>query len=137
MLTSRITQTIDHPDEPGVSFTLRKLSYAQVEAAADAKRDKLLSVMRSLDGVTLPESTSEQRAEQQRQADNPELKYDRATVLRHGITAWTYDAPCTPLNIADLDESTASWLFAAIIVHSVRSAEEGEASASASPGTSA
>lgn len=137
MLTSRITQTIDHPDEPGVSFTLRRLSYAQVEEAADAKRDKLLGVLKSLDGVTLPESTPEQKAANEQQANNPEQKYDRATVLRHGITAWTYDAPCTPENIADLDESTASWLFAAIIVHSVRSADEGEASASASPAISA
>lgn len=130
MLTSRITKTIEHPDEPGVSFTLRKLSYAHIEEAEDVKREKALSVMKSLDGISLPESTAEQKAEQARLANEPDQKYDRTTVLRRGITAWTYDAELSEQNIADLDESTAAWLFATIITHSLRSVDEGEASGS-------
>ena len=133
MLTSKMTQVIQHPDEPGVSFTLRKLSYSQCEEAEEVKREKALGIMKSLQGIELPQSTPDSMAE----ARNPANKYDRATVLKYGITAWSYDAPCDEANKADLDESTASWLFSAIIVHSVRSAEEGEASASVSPLTSA
>ena len=144
MLTSRITKTIAHPDEPGVEFTLRKLSYAQIEEAADAKRDKALALMKALGGVELPdpyegmapEERERAKVDAQHDAEKALNKYDRETVLRHGITAWSYDAPLKE-NIGDLDESTAAWLFAAIIGHSLRSADEGEASGSVSTPTTA
>lgn len=137
MLTSKIIDTIEHPDEPGVTFTVRRLSYRMLEEAEDAKRDKALGMMKSLDGITLPDSTPEQQAENERKARSPENKYDRATVLRHGITAWTYGEPCDEANKADLDDKTANWLFAVIIKQSTRSADEGEGSGSYSPATTA
>jgi hypothetical protein len=132
MLTSKITKVIDHPDEPGVTFTLRKMSHHQLSMAADAKRDAALKLMKSFEGVTLPEVKDDAK----QAADNPENKYDRETVLRYGVTDWTYDAECNDDNKRDLDEGTAAWLFAAIIVHSTRSADDVKASASDSPLTS-
>lgn len=134
MLTSRETREIEHPDEPGIKFTLRKLSYGQVLEAEKIKRDDSFEMLRSLGDIKLPETDPEKVREA---ANNPDAKYDRATVLRHGITAWTYDAPCDDANKSDLDEKTASWLFAAIITHSLRSADQGEASGSNSTPISA
>lgn len=132
MFTSQITKVIDHPDEPGVSFTLRKLSWAHCEEAAQVKLDKLFAMMKSLQGIELPNDPNVEA-----QAKDPLTKYDRATVLRHGITAWSYDTPLGTDSINDLDESTAAWLFSAIVVHSLRSADEGEASGSDSTAISA
>lgn len=125
MLTSKETTTLKHPHED-TQFAIRKLSFGMLEEAADAKRDKLLAVMRSLEGITLPTSTPDAEA----QADDPAVKYDRATVIWRGLVEWTYDAPLT--DYEQLDEDSAAWLFAEIIKFSMRSAAEGEASGSGS-----
>jgi hypothetical protein len=139
MLTSQITKTIEHPDEEGVTFTLRKLSHHHLMMAVDGagKRaaDKLLSLGDS--AKFLPKPTQEDLDDDSAASENPEKKYDRETVLRYGVTAWSYEAPCDDENKRDLDEATAAWLFGAIIAHSLRSADEGEASGSDSTATTA
>lgn len=157
MLTNQITKMIDHPDEEGVRFKLRKLSFAALEEAAAAKVEALMVTMRAAEGVTFPdpyagldaETKAERVARDEKQARSPLVKYDRLTVLRRGVTQWSYtagaedaDAPCTacsgrhaagdaiPLDrahLSELDEGTAAWLFSAIIGHSIRSVDEGEA----------
>lgn len=128
MLTHKATKTIERH---GFRYVIRKLSFGMFEEAADVKRDKLLAVMRSLEGITLPTSTPDAEA----QADDPAVKYDRATVIWRGLLEWTEDGPIT--DYEQLDEDTASWLFGEIIAFSVRSNEEGEASGSVSPATTA
>lgn len=129
-LTSKLTKTLDVPHEAGTTITIRKMSHYMLMMAADAKVEDAAKKMRLFDGVTLPEPSDEQRAQQ---ADDPTARYDRLVVLQHGITAWSYDPPFTPDGATDLDEDTAEWAFKEIIAFSVRSADEGKASAGASP----
>jgi hypothetical protein len=128
VLTSKITKTLTVPDETG-SITIRKLSHHQLMQAIDAKRDAALAMMRKLEGVTLPQTDGTV------DADAPENKYDRMTVLRHGVTAWSYDIP-PEQGVEDLDEESAIWLFSEIIAFSVRSAADVKASANGSQPTS-
>lgn len=124
MLTSKVTTQLTHPSEAGVTFTIRKLSFAAAQEAEDAKRDAAIRMFTAISDIAdkLPSSDEAAAA-----ANQPENKYDRMVVLRCGLTAWSYQEELTPDNIADLDEETALWLFGEIIRHSFRSADEGEA----------
>jgi len=134
MLTSRITQKIAHPSEPDVYATIRKLSHHQLMMAADARLDALGTKAAKFAGVTFPDSTPEEKAQQKLEAEKPENKYDHLTVLRCGVTEWSYDVPVES-GIEDLDEETAEWLFAEIVAFSVRSVAEVKASANGSQPT--
>lgn len=134
MLTSRVTKQITHPSEAGVEATIRKLSHHQLMMAADARMDSLGTKAAKFAGVTFPEPSPEEKAQQKRDGEKPENKYDRLSVLRSGITSWTYDVPVEG-GVEDLDELTAEWLFGEIIAFSLRSADEVKASASDSPPT--
>ena len=136
MLTSRMTQTLDIPGEPGQTVTIRKLSFGAIDEAKDVFENRMLTKAKAVGGIEMPDLTAEQIAAA-REASTPMSNLDRATVIKHGVIGWTYDAPCIDANKADLDESTAEWLFDQIVAHSLRSADEGEASASGSTATSA
>lgn len=125
-LTSELTKTVPVPHEQGQSFTIRKLSHHHVSMARDRARDRALELMRQLGDIKLPEPKDAPPAD-------PAAEYDRGTVLTHGITGWTYSAPCDETHIADLDEETADWAFREVLAFSVRTAAEGKASASDSP----
>lgn len=132
-ITSTITKTLKHPDEADVTITIRKLSHHQLMMAADARQDAVIEKFKRMGESVkfLPD-----RDEAGVIAEQPDNKYDRLTVLRCGITAWSY-APEVAAGVEELDEETAAWLFGEIIMFSIRSAEEGKASASASPHSSA
>lgn len=134
MLTSSLTKTIEIPNEPGQTITIRKLSHYQLMMAVDAMEDRSLSRFGKIADVAqrLPQSADE-RDRARAEAEKPENKYERATVLRAGITAWTYAEPVSETTIDDLDEETAAWAFGEIMALSVRSIDEKKASASVSP----
>jgi len=131
-LTSRITQKLTVPNE-SESITIRKLSHAQLSLASDAKRDNALAMMKALDGVALPEGDAAAKSVAVAEAEKPENKYDRTSVLCSGITAWSYGVELNADNIADQDEDWAAWAFGEIIAFSVREAEEVKPSAGDSP----
>jgi hypothetical protein len=125
-LSSKLTKQLEHPDEPGATFTIRKLSHHMVMMATDAKRDAALDLMKRLDGVTLPTPALGDTVQE------PAQTYDRSVVLLHGITAWSYDEPLSATAIDDLDEETAAWLFAEIIAFSLKTPDEVKPSANGS-----
>ncbi len=136
-LTRHLIRTIEIPHEPGATITIRKLSHHQLMMAQDTMQDRALERFGRVADVAqkLPQ-TADDRDRARELAENPENKYDRRTVLRAGITAWTYAEPPDEATIDDLDEDTAEWAFQEIMAFSVRSAAEGKVSASASPPTS-
>lgn len=126
-LTSKITKTLNIPGEDGQTVTIKKLSHHEVSMAKDARIDALAAKMRAFEGVTLP--TPDAGAAK---TIDPKEELDRMTVLRYGVTAWTYDVAPSE-GVVDLDEDTAAWLFDEIAAFSLRSADEGKASANDSP----
>lgn len=130
-LTSKITTTINHPTELGVTFAIRKLSHHQLMMAEDARFEAVATKARALGDIKLPEGDAVKAAAE---AAKPENKWHRLTVLKYGVTAWSYTTePPSEELLADLDEETAAFLFGEIIAFSLRSADEGKASAGASP----
>lgn len=145
MITSRITQTLDIPNEPGQTATVRKLSHHQLMIAEDTRTGAVIEKASKLSGVEFadpnkdaPNDTAEERErkrlareEAKREAEAPSNKYDRMTVLRYGVTAWTYPDGL-PDGVEELDKPVAEWLFDEILAFSLRSAAEGKAFASGS-----
>jgi len=136
MLTRDLTRTLDIPDEPGQQITVRKLSHYQLAMAEDARLDRVLAKAARIGSVAMPQQSAEEREQARLDAEKPENRYDRATVLRYGITAWTYAEPLTPEATEELDEASAAWAFAEIMAFSLRSDAERKASAGGSPPTS-
>jgi hypothetical protein len=139
-LTSKITNTLAIPNEPGQTVTIRKLSHHQLMMALDSHEDVRIAKMTKFGESVkyLPDiSNPDDKAKAEQEAAKPENRYDRLTVLRYGVVQWTYELPPEqngePLGVAELDEETATWLFDEIIAFSVRSKDEGKASASGSP----
>lgn len=129
-LSSKFTKTLDLPHEPGTTITIRKLSHHHLMMAIDGRVDRAVDKAARL-GETikhLPDRDPNAPAD-----DDLANKYDLLTVLRFGITGWSYPEPCDDEHKADLDEDTADFLFDEIIGFSVRGAAEGKASASDSP----
>jgi len=136
VLTRNLTQTLDIPHEPGHQVTIRKLSHHHLTMAEDARLDRVLDRAGKLTGIPVPQQTAEEREAAKAEAEKPENRYDRVTVLRCGITSWTYSEPIDEEAVRDLDEQTAAWVFDAILAFSLRSADERKAFASDSPPTS-
>lgn len=139
MLTNKLTKTIPVPHEDGVTVTIRKLSFGALDEARVVKRNDAAGIMKAFQGVALP-SMSELQAAVVAEADgedapDPGAPYDRATVIKHGLTAWSLDDPVSAFT--ELGDDTATWLFNEIIAFSIRSAEEGEAYGSNSTAISA
>lgn len=123
MITSDIVRDIDIPNEPNTTFAIRMLSHGALKKARDTR---LVELAKMIGGINLPPSPdgrTEREVEQ-----NPLAGYDIATILHKGIKSWSYNVPCTPANIDELDESTAEFVAKAIIDLSRRTVIEGEAS---------
>ncbi len=128
MLTSQLTKTIEIPNEPGVTVTIRKLSHGQMQEARVARQAALAPMISALGDFKLPDNIEELQ-EAIAETKTPARQYDRATVLRRGVTAWSYDYPKSDENVDGQDEAWAEFVFDEIMAFSLRSAEEGEASA--------
>lgn len=124
-LTNELRKRLDIPHEDGQWVTVRKLSHYQISMAEDARFAAITAKLKALDGIKLPDGDPNATV---KAAD----KYDRLTVLRSGVTEWSYGVPPAE-GVAELDEDTAAWLFGEIIAFSIRSVAEGEASAVGSP----
>lgn len=106
-LTRHITRQIEVPHEPGQFFVVRKLSWQQLEEAQEARVDATLRRLAETGKAFA--SLRDLRADAAVADPDPLNAFDRATLLRHGVVAWSYDAEVTPETLADLDEPTAAW----------------------------
>lgn len=146
MFASRYKKVIQLPHESGTEITIRMMSHEERDEARQAKIDQSLDTMRKLGGVALPDSLSDEDKEKARAelAKDPSNEFKRSDVLRFGILAWNYkgdgetpDAcgnihpadqgiPCDAKHIADLDPTTADYVFREIVAMSNYQADEGE-----------
>lgn len=124
-ITRNITKTLQHPTEPGVTVTIRMLSHYQVAMAEDRRFDAIAKKAVAVKDLAITDAgrTPEERAQAAKEAEKPENRLDRTTVLECGITSWSY-SEALPDAIADLDEDTAAWLFREIIDFSFRRPDE-------------
>ena len=148
-LTSKLTEEISLPHEPGTIITIRKLSGPQIDRAREIRAEKVqeggfkaIQRLTAL-GTDVSEAlwasrkpTAEQPpeiAEAISEAEaitsetglelDPLLIYDRDTLLLCGIVAWTYPEPVTPEHILDLDAETCDYVARAIAPQARREAD--------------
>lgn len=94
------TETIPH--EPENSMTFRRLSWKQLEKAAEIRRKKILNDYGEfMDKIPQGATSSGEDLEQ----------YDKDEILKNGIVSWTYPEEVSPENIELLDEETADWAY--------------------------
>jgi hypothetical protein len=124
MFASRTIETIPIPFAPGENATLRKLSGRDCDAA-QAEHLKSLAAGQSAPHVWA--KTFQQRLAQgtATAADaatvlaDPLNGYDRHTLVKRGLIAWTLTDPAlTPDAIEDLDDDAVDWFARAILERS-------------------
>lgn len=124
MLVSNTTVKRDIPHEPGEWMTFKLLSWRALE---EARATRQTSALRSFQGVAdvVRELQSARPAVDIPETEpDPTTSFDRATLLKRGIAAWSYDAPLTEASLDDLDEQTADWAVHEIVNLHTRTEEE-------------
>ncbi|HET6498164.1 MAG TPA: hypothetical protein VFH17_03815 [Coriobacteriia bacterium] len=114
MLTSKISKTVDIPHEPGEWLTIRRLSGKAIERARSEFSREVIGVFGRdmLEGMKSQADADEAAPETE---PNPLAGLDVSTVLRCGITAWSYGKRVQPEQVDDLDEVTRDWAAREII----------------------
>lgn len=121
MLTRNVTTTRDIPNEQGHTMTFRQLGWRQLAEAEEARSATVLKNLKNMGVEMLTGLQNMNRAEVSADAaaviaDDPLAKYDQATVLYAGLSAWTYPEKLTRENIDTLDPVTAKWAATEIIL---------------------
>lgn len=111
MLITDVAKRVDIPHELGEWMELKRLSWRQLEVAAEVGSDEALKRIKKLGGDML---SALQKFGGQQERD-PSTRYDRGTVLQAGIVRWSYDAEVNKKSIDSLDEETAEWAFQEIL----------------------
>lgn len=141
MLTSRATRRVEIEHEPGNFATIRPLTWKEREAAKQEAMRIALAQFAGMDDTL--ESITRLFGRDERDAvesTDPLDGFYIAAVLHDGLEKLEgplYESP-GPLDdemIDDLDHTTAEVIARHIITASQRSASEGEASGSATPGS--
>lgn len=115
------TRRIAIPHEPNEWLEVRRLSWRQLEMAAEVQTESMLKRLKAMGGDLVK---ALQKAGKEQEQD-PTAKYDRGTVLQAGIIRWSYSAETTKANIDALDEETAAWAFKEILaLNNPRTEEE-------------
>jgi uncharacterized membrane-anchored protein len=144
MIVTNITKTVNIPGEQETA-TIRKLSHKQLKAAAKARQSEGVGFMRELGAELMTalrnaDTQAVKNIQETQQADI--TNYDRDTLLKLGIVAWSYpippvyerdkdgnalkvngklvESPDEPLidGIDQQDEPTAKWLAEQIFEYS-------------------
>ena len=112
-----ITQVLDVPDDPGQTITIQKLSGRAVERAQAVAAEKTISGRGFASKVAqaLEAAKDGSTVALDAMLRDPLNGYDRATVLQAGIVAWSYDVPCRPEHIDQLDDERSEFVALAIL----------------------
>ena len=110
-LVSDIVKRLDIPHEDGEWVEIRKLSWRQLELAAEIQTEDSLKRIKQMGGEMV-QAMREMASDQERESAQ---QYDRAAILQAGIVRWSYEAEVTKENIDLLDEETAAWAFEEIL----------------------
>lgn len=114
-ITGTITRQVPVPHEDGQTFTFRLLGWKQIEQAKQARTSTQFENLRAMGVDLLQAFQGLNRGEVAGAAAgaaagaDPFDIYDKATLLRLGITAWSYDTPVSEEAIDALDAVTATW----------------------------
>lgn len=127
MFASKVTKEVEL--DGGERVTVRKLSYAALDRARDARSSAGARSLRDFGGdiVKVLRSDEFTQVKKEREEKPEALKaaryaaFDRGTVLQAGIVSWTADVKLSPEAIEDLDEPSAQKLHEAIIDESLPS----------------
>lgn len=114
-LRSGVASRHQIPHEPGEWMDLRQLGWAELDEARRAKQSDSFKNIREMGDAF----TTIQRAQKEIGGDggptDPMQQYDLGTVLKLGITAWSYPDDVSPVTIRLLDPQTAEWAARAIV----------------------
>lgn len=121
-LVGKETDTREIPGEPGQTMTFRLLSGSELEEAERKATRGVIEMMQGIDlsGVPAPRDVDE--GERRRTA------HDADTLVRYGVTAWTYPDPCDDEHKAKLVAKTRDWARDVVLEMNVRTEAEKKAS---------
>ena len=97
-----ITRRADVPHEPGQWLELRMLSWLDLDHARTARIKEIAERAKVLSGINFAALA----VPQPQPVEDPLLNFDVQTLLRRGVSAWSYGDKVTT---DDLDERTAQW----------------------------
>lgn len=134
MLTSKVTETLTLPHEPGEWIKVRMLSGEQIKEAREQRALAAIKLQQALGGVEI-KITDAQRVEAEAAVKaDPLASYDVLTLLKHAIVGWSYyDTPPTATDIADLDEETRRYVAERAIPQERSEADRGNATTPSTP----
>lgn len=119
-----VTKAVEVPGEAGETVTIRMISWLTLDKAKDVRQRDLAATAAAM--LTVVDKLVDDGKKRDRF-----LQYDKLTLLKHGIVAWTYDAPVDPER---LDPATAEHIARAILDYA--SPEPPEVKGDASPSIS-
>jgi hypothetical protein len=129
-LTSKLTpDRIELEHEPGEWIEIKPVSWMVLRDAKEARVSRAIAPFVSLgpEGIAALQGQGQSRNGDMPEDEHPE-EYDRETLLRKSVIAWSYDQPVTEANIDDLDDVTAKVVYKRAVALNTRSKSEGEAS---------
>ncbi len=117
------------PHEVGQYMKIRPLTWQEVKDAAAVMTEATSKRAQELMAGITPESLAALKNESAKaKEEDPDLLYDRATVLGYAIVSWSYPQTVEE-GIPNLDERTAKWAFEKAVSLFKRDPDEGEGSA--------
>lgn len=122
IFTSFVTEVLEVPGEPGQTITIRRLAPKALERARDAARERGNREMR-LTRESMGEAEfdafkaeiAKNIADGGTTVSDPLNGYDRLSLVKDGVTGWTFDAPLDTASFEDIDEDRLEWLATAIL----------------------
>lgn len=108
-LTNRVVKRIDLAHEPGQWLEVRLPSMAILDRARQARSRQAMEMMAGMDLSHFRDLRP------QEPTASAEPDYDWQTLLASCLLAWSYDAPVTPENVAELDLATVRAALAVLV----------------------
>lgn len=113
------------PHEPGAWIEFRELSGREMDEADRENTKASFLLFKDIDPAALKAA----REGQQTAAADPRDGYDKDTLCKYGIVAWSYEEPCLPASVEKLDAQTRDWASSVILDMNLRAPGEDSASA--------
>ncbi len=101
------TKRLDTPDGSGW-VEIRALGFLALENAQKKRLNDVIEMAKALKDVPTPPSNGTE--------PDPLNSYDKLYLLKHGLTAWSYEGE---VNVEELDKPTADWAAGEILEYSV------------------
>lgn len=117
MLAGR-TEWREVPHEPGQKIEFRTLSGRELDEAEQEQTKRQMTLAKGWDAETIKTIRAQATDTTVERASKD--SYDKDTLIRYGIVAWSDDADCNEQNKALLDAATREWAIDVIVEMNVR-----------------